>query len=283
MAPALSEAVESWETLGQPDRTGTRVTPPKLLGLDAAACEALALALGDTPETVIAVHLLCRGLCSAYAAGDLSRPNAIVVQPREQPDEPTAFGTDAGAIWGLMLYLPDWTCINVDSRVAPRLGAVMQSHLGRPVRYYGDIFHTLGRTAPAFAHPAVRLLTRDDLDLLVAAPPEVRNAAMGFGPFGDLLDEGIAAGAVVDGSLVALACTTAVTARHADVGVVTAGPWRGRGLATACAAFAAEEVRQSGRVPVWSAGESNVASLRVAQKLGFEEVCRRTYIIPTET
>jgi len=32
-------------------------------------------------------------------------------------------------------------------------------------------------------------------------------------------------------------------------------------------------------VPVWSTGEDNVASLRVARKLGFEEVGRRTYVI----
>jgi RimJ/RimL family protein N-acetyltransferase len=31
-------------------------------------------------------------------------------------------------------------------------------------------------------------------------------------------------------------------------------------------------------VPVWSTGENNVASLRVARNLGFEEVGRRTYV-----
>jgi RimJ/RimL family protein N-acetyltransferase len=32
---------------------------------------------------------------------------------------------------------------------------------------------------------------------------------------------------------------------------------------------------------VWSTGEHNLASLRVAAKLGFREVGRMTYVIPT--
>ena len=52
--------------------------------------------------------------------------------------------------------------------------------------------------------------------------------------------------------------------------------WRGRGLATAAASLVAQAIQESGRAPMWSAG--NPASLRVAQKLGFVEVSRRVYI-----
>ena len=75
--------------------------------------------------------------------------------------------------------------------------------------------------------------------------------------------------------------TTAQTERHADVGVVTMEEWRGQGMATACAALVAEGIHQSGRVPVWSTGEDNLASLRVASKLGFGEVGRRVYLVPS--
>ena len=98
---------------------------------------------------------------------------------------------------------------------------------------------------------------------------------------GQVLSEGIAAGAVVDGDLVALACTTAQTERHADVGIVTMEAWRGQGMATACAALVADGIRQSGRISVWSTGEDNRASLRVARKLGFGEVGRRMYLVPS--
>jgi len=76
-----------------------------------------------------------------------------------------------------------------------------------------------------------------------------------------------------------LACTTAVTEKHADLGVVTSGPWRGQGLATACAALAADAIQRGGRRPVLSTGEDYAASLRVAEKLGFEEMSRRVYVI----
>ena len=170
----------------------------------------------------------------------------------------------------------------MNTEVARQLGPFMETQLGRSVRYYGDVYHTLGRAAATFAHPAVRLLGRGDLGLLATSPPEVQDTATGFGSLEGLLDEGFAAGAVVDGGLVALACTTAQTMRHADLGVATAGSWLGRGLATACAAVVVAEIQQSGRLPVWSAGEGNFASLRVAQKLGFEEIGRRTYVIPVK-
>ena len=52
-------------------------------------------------------------------------------------------------------------------------------------------------------------------------------------------------------------------------------------VATAAAALVAERVQAHGRIPVWSCGGTNVASLRVAAKLGFREVSRRVYLLPT--
>jgi GNAT superfamily N-acetyltransferase len=254
----------------------------EMVSVNVAGYDTLCRVLGDMPETVIAVHLLQRGLCSAYAVGGINDPDAIVIQSNNLPEEPTAFGTDAVAIFRVLHDLPVWTCVNVNSEVARQLGTFMQTELGRSVRYYGDVYHTLGRAAATFAHPAVRLLRRDDLGPMTTAPLEVQETAMGFGSLERLLDEGFAAGAIVDGDLVALACTSAQTKRHADLGVATEGSWQGRGLATACAALVIAEIHRSGRLPVWSAGEGNTASLRVAEKLGFEEVGRRTYVIPVK-
>jgi predicted GNAT family acetyltransferase len=95
-----------------------------------------------------------------------------------------------------------------------------------------------------------------------------------------MLTDGIAAGAVVDGNIVAIAHTYAQTNLHADIGVSTVEQWREKGFATAAASLVAQEIQDRGKVPVWSCGEDNTASLRVAQKLGFTEVGRRTYVIP---
>jgi GNAT superfamily N-acetyltransferase len=248
--------------------------------LDSLECDEMARALGDTPETATAVHVLRRGLCSAYFVSERNYSDAVVIQPTRLPEEPTAFGSDAEAIGSVLAGLSGWTCINVDESVGPRLGRIMEARLTRPVRFLGDVYHTLSRPAIPVIHPAVRFLTSEDVGLLAAAPDEVQEAALGFGSFEALLAEGIAAGAVVDGGLVSLACTTAQTEGHADLGVVTAEPWRGQGLATACAALTAERVRRAGRLPVWSTAEDNVASLRVARRLGFEKVSCRTYVIP---
>ena len=48
--------------------------------------------------------------------------------------------------------------------------------------------------------------------------------------------------AVIAGELVAVGSTWAMSERYADVAVVTAEPWRGRGLATACAALVAAAI-----------------------------------------
>jgi RimJ/RimL family protein N-acetyltransferase len=38
-------------------------------------------------------------------------------------------------------------------------------------------------------------------------------------------------------------------------------------------------VQKARQIPVWSTGENNYASLRIAQKLGFTKVTERTYVI----
>ncbi len=41
----------------------------------------------------------------------------------------------------------------------------------------------------------------------------------------------------------------------------------------------AQAVQEAGEVPVWACGETNSASFRVAQKLGFEPIEHKTYVI----
>ena len=145
------------------------------------------------------------------------------------------------------------------------------------VRYYGDIYHVLRDPVARLHHEATRLLTPDDIELVEAAPAEVRGG--GWSSTREMLEEGVVAGAVVKGNLVAIAYTSARSARHADVAVNTLERWRGRGFAAAAASLVARRVQEAGQIPVWSTGEANRASLRVAQKLGFVPIARRTYVI----
>ena len=246
--------------------------------LDMPGRRLLADSLGDTPETVISVHKLRRGLCDAYITGEPSRFDGALLQSHELPEEPTAFGNDPEALWRLLRLIFGWTCVNVPAACAPALGERIEGDTGKPVRYYGDVYHSLTHPAARFEDTAVRRLGVADLALLQAAPPELRGP--GFGSVSDLLSDGFVAGAVVGGRLVAISYTSALTKLHADIAVATLEGTRERGFATTAASLVVQMVRESGRTPVWNAGEDNLASLRVARKLGFREVLRRAYVIP---
>ena len=246
--------------------------------LTSQECLTLADLLGDTPMTVISASRLKQGMCDAYIAGSLPDVKGALVFDAFCADEPCGFGTDAEALWQLLKETHGWGCINVESSCAASLGARIEADRGTSIRYYGDVCHALLEPVHYYSNEAVRLLTLEDTRRLAKAPAEVQGN--GYKTHEALLTNGIAAGAVVDGNIVAIAHTYAETDLHADIGVSTLEQWRGKGFATAAASLVAQEIQAKGKVPAWSCGEDNAASLRVAQKLGFTEVGRRTYVIP---
>lgn len=240
----------------------------------------LADAIGDAPETAIPVHLLRRGLADAYVDGDLRRPDAAIVQSHTLRSEPWCLSRDAAAMLELLRPLNDWRSErmtpNVEARIAAPLAELAERELDVDVELYGDVYHTLTSSVANVSVPEVRQLRLGDVHLLA----EYRGSAEGTGflTFEDLLTDGFAAGPVVDGKLVGLAHTNALTARYADIGVATRKEFRRRGFASVAASIVATRIQERGLVPVWSAGEDNEASLRIAARLGFVEVSRRVYL-----
>lgn len=147
-----------------------------------------------------------------------------------------------------------------------------------PVRYLDDVYHVPSEQVFPFDDKSVRGLTLDDLVLLEAAPREVQPRGF-WGSLHASLTEGVVACAIVDGKVIATAFVAARGERYADIGVYTLESFRGRGLATAAASTVARSVQSNGLVPVWGCGEHNLPSLRLAKKLGFAEVSRRTYVV----
>ncbi|MXX92270.1 MAG: GNAT family N-acetyltransferase [Chloroflexi bacterium] len=237
-------------------------------------------ALGDTPETVIPAHLLRRGLADAYVAGSMPRFDAVVVQSHPWLEEPWCFGSDAFILWELLSKLDKWgqrdMSPNVPSYLADPLSSLIQQEENLRVRQYGDVYHTLTRRVNSFIAPEVRQLEMRDADLLAEFRKDPHR--LGFKTYEDLLSNGLAAGALVDGRLVALAHTNAMTENFGDIGVYTDDAWRGMGFASAAASIVARRIQDLGKTPAWSAGEDNEASLRIAAKLGFVEVWRRVYL-----
>lgn len=237
-------------------------------------------ALGDTPETVIPVHLLMRGLADVYVAGSIQELDAVVAQSRPWPEEPWSFGSDPLSLWRLLRQVIErgqrQMSPNAPASLADTMSSLIEQEMNLRVRPYGDVYHTLNARVGIFGVPEVRQLGMDDICILADFRSDPQR--LGFKTYEDLLTNGLAVGAVVDGGLASLAHTNAVTAKYGDIGVYTDDAWRGNGFATASASIVARGIRESGRTPVWSAGEDNAASLQIAAKLGFSEVSRRVYL-----
>jgi len=253
--------------------------PPPTTSATEAYLASVVEALGDTPETVIALQFLRDGACEVLCVGDPADLEGIVIQAIAIPEEPLAFGSSAEAIASLIPHLTGWTCVNVPSNLADDLiEPIATAANASSMRLMDDVYYALYRQFLAIPKRGARLLTAADRELVDQMPPDM----IGDGSERLLatLDSGHVAGAIRDGALVSLAYTFATSERHADIGVVTHPEWRGQGLATSVASLVANAIRRDHRIPVWSCGGSNIASLRIAARLGFEEVSRRTYLIP---
>jgi len=234
--------------------------------------------LVENPETVISIHVLARGDCNVYMSGDQRPGSVAVLQPKELPSEPTGFGSDANALWQELTQAKGWQCILVDKEIARPLGEIISSQLKTSVSFLDDIYHIPRGQVLPFENESVRWLMLDDLAVLETLPHE----AQPIGFWGDLrtsLTKGLVAGAIVEGKVVATSFVAARGEQHVDIGVYVLENYRRRGLATVVASLVARSVQSDGLVPVWSCGSHNLPSLKLAQKLGFVEVSKRTYVI----
>ncbi len=239
---------------------------------------AIAEYLGESPETVIPLHMLREGSCEIVCVGSPHDPEGVIIQSTVYPEEPIAFG-GAEAIASILPSLSGWTCLNVHADLADALAEDVRRAAGAPsVRMQDDVYHVLDAPAPEIDRPDVRLMTPADVTFFRSAPDELGGVDAAW--LLEHLRHGHVAGAIRDGRVVSIAHTFATTATFTDLGVTTVPDWRRRGLATATAAVVARAVQEDGRIPVWSCGGSNEASMAAAARLGFVEVSRRVYLIP---
>jgi GNAT superfamily N-acetyltransferase len=73
-----------------------------------------------------------------------------------------------------------------------------------------------------------------------------------------------------------------VTERWWDISLDTLEPFRRQGYAAQCVAHVVQHMTERGRMPVWGALESNIASARLATKLGFNPVDSVIVFSPAE-
>ena len=93
-----------------------------------------------------------------------------------------------------------------------------------------------------------------------------------FGSPENLLHQGQAVAAIIDGQLACVVVTLAFTERYCELGVATHPEFRGRGLALECCkALSKIQYEKFGRLPCWRTNSSNIGSWKVARQLGLEE------------
>jgi RimJ/RimL family protein N-acetyltransferase len=119
---------------------------------------------------------------------------------------------------------------------------------------------------------AIRRLDKDDAHHLWGLGSQTEWISDTWGGPRGLASSGTGWGAFVEDRLVSVAVPFYVGDRYEDIGVVTESDFRGRGLSAACAGRVAEDILERGRRASWSTSPDNEASLRVAEKVGFEPV-----------
>lgn len=115
----------------------------------------------------------------------------------------------------------------------------------------------------------VRRLGEADGVLLNAMSNECTWVWKTWGSAETLAAHGYAWGALVDGQLVSIACPFFLGTQYEDIGVATEPTFRSMGLGATCARALCADIHARDHLPSWTTSPDNLASLRVAEKLGF--------------
>lgn len=128
------------------------------------------------------------------------------------------------------------------------------------------------QTIPVPVSTAASLVHRlilSDIPLLRGLDPELSWISKTWGGPQGLAASGFGWGAFVAGQLASVACTFFLGTAYEEIGVVTEPEFRGLGLSTACAGALCHDIWARGHQPSWTTSPDNLASSRVAEKLGF--------------
>ena len=92
-------------------------------------------------------------------------------------------------------------------------------------------------------------------------------------------EQGFGVAAVVEERAICWCTAEYVSPQRCGIGIATDPAYERRGVATATAAQFIHDAQRRGIVPYWECGNWNSASIRVAQKVGFELIAEERYWI----
>ena len=127
------------------------------------------------------------------------------------------------------------------------------------------ILHVLPEAAvlPDAPPEMVRFLSSEEIEALAGVPADLKKEILIEAKHTPI------AATVIDERPVSFCYAGAVTERLWDVSIDTLEGYRKQGYAGMCVAFLVEYFARHGKRPVWGAMQSNRASLKLAEKLGF--------------
>ncbi len=153
-----------------------------------------------------------------------------------------------------------------------RVAAIISDVYGRDISHRIKFMYVGGDNVSHMA----RILTPSDyseyLSFFKKVNPACANTDWVEDYFNEMAESGLCCGVFVNGELVS--CTDAPEVPYMgdmtqEIGINTLAWHRGKGYATECCILCAESIIQSGKCPLWSCAASNIASFKLAEKVGF--------------
>jgi hypothetical protein len=220
--------------------------------------------LDDEPPgpDAIAGHVLSTGNGRCWV-DDPGRPRAVLVETGGN----YLLGGDPAAVDSVALRPLVTGVVAAPQRFEPLLDNAFE----RVLRWDRVVYGGPPRDRPQpTASARARPLTSADAEAVGAMHPDSLWIAKTWGGPAGLAGSGLAWGSFAGTRLVAIACTFFLGARHHELGVVTDPDHQGAGRATACARGLCDRIWAAGERASWSTSVDNVASRRLAVRLGFE-------------
>ena len=218
----------------------------------------------DPPGRLAGMHILKTGN-GAILADQWPHPKVILADTAGSYallGDPDALTTeDMGHYLQGSIYASD--------HFVPKLTAVFPD---LKAREYANLCLSRDPADQPIQQGTIRPLDQDDTHYLWGlSPPSFWITKSWGGPAG-LAASGHAWGVFIHDRLASVACSYYLGETHEDVGVTTEPEFRNTGLSSACTAALCIEIRSRGVQPIWNAALDNPASIRIAEKLGFDLV-----------
>jgi GNAT superfamily N-acetyltransferase len=216
-------------------------------------------ALPDQPKWVELRAMLLSGQCEVYGLEDAERLSFVA--RNAEMEMVGVYGRPAPDVIRMVTTLfpsPETVLCPTEDR----------SHVAEALPEWRSELATIYRLAtverlPDVPADAVRLLSISEIETMYHAPAELKEELIDAATYSPVAATHL-------GKLPVSFCYAGSRTESLwDISIDTLAEYRNRGYAALCVSYLIEYFRRRGLAPVWGALESNIPSMRLAEKLGF--------------